>query len=154
MFMRIKNQFISKYTTKIRNERGMTLVEIMIVLVILGGLASVLASVVVGRLRSARIRQAKLQISEIGKLLDQFNAECNFYPTTEQGLEALVHAPTQEPTCANWGPDPYIKKTPKDPWGHPFIYENQGGSYVLKSLGSDNREGGAGESADISSENL
>lgn len=136
------------------NQKGMTLVEIMIVLLILGGLASILATTVMGRLKKAKIGQAKLQISELGKSLDMFYADCSFYPSSDQGLSALVQAPSGEPSCSGWGPDPYIKKVPRDPWNNEYLYEAQGNSYVLKSLGGDKREGGTGEDEDISSENL
>lgn len=136
------------------NEKGMTLLEIMIVLVILGGLASILATTVMGRLKKAKMNEARLQIAELGKSIEQFYTDCTFYPSSEQGLQALVEAPSGEPTCSGWGPDPYIRKVPKDPWNHEFVYEADRGSYILKSLGKDNREGGSGEDADISSENL
>ena len=131
------------------NQRGMTLLEIMIVLVILGGLIAILATQVQGRLKKAKMNQAKIQIAEIGKALDMYYSECNNYPTTEEGLEALVKQPS---SCSNWGPEPYVKKLNKDPWGGEFIYESAGNTYVLKSLGADKREGGSGDSADISSE--
>ncbi len=133
----------------IRNNKGMTLLEIMIVLVILGGLIVILAGQVTGRLKSAKIRQAKIQIAEYGKALDLYFTDCNGYPSTEEGLEALVTAPS---SCSNWGPDPYIKKVNKDPWGNDFIYESTGNTYILKSLGSDRREGGTGDAADITSD--
>jgi general secretion pathway protein G len=133
----------------IRNNKGMTLLEIMIVLVILGGLIAILATQVQGRLKKAKINQAKIQISEYGKALDMYFTDCNAYPTTEEGLQALVQAPS---SCSNWGPDPYRKKVDKDPWGNDFIYESTGNNYILKSLGSDRREGGSGDAADISSD--
>ena len=135
----------------IRNNKGMTLLEIMIVLVILGGLIVILAGQVTGRLKTAKIRQAKIQIAEYGKALDMYFTDCNGYPSSEEGLQALVAAP---PSCSNWGPDPYLKKVSKDPWNGDFIYESAGNSYVLKSLGSDKREGGSGDATDISSETL
>lgn len=132
----------------VRNSKGMTLLEIMIVLVILGGLIAILATQVQGRLKKAKIRQAQIQIAEYGKSLDMYFTDCNNYPSTEEGLGALVAAPSG---CSNWGPDPYIKKVNKDPWGGDFIYESTGNDYELKSLGSDRREGGAGDAADVSS---
>ena len=132
-----------------RDNKGMTLLEIMIVLVILGGLIAILAGTVQGRLKKAKIRQAQIQISEYGKALDLYFTDCNQYPTTEEGLNALVTAPS---TCSNWGPDPYLRKVNKDPWNGDFIYESTGNNYVLKSLGSDHREGGTGDAADISSD--
>lgn len=133
----------------IRNNKGMTLLEIMIVLVILGGLIAILATQVQGRLKKAKINQARIQIAEYGKALDMFYTDCNSYPSSDEGLAALVEAPS---SCNNWGPDPYLKKVNKDPWGGDFIYESSGSNYVLRSLGSDKREGGSGDAADISSE--
>ena len=133
----------------IRNNKGMTLLEIMIVLVILGGLIAILATQVQGRLKKAKINQAKIQISEYGKALDMYFTDCNSYPSTDEGLGALVKAPS---TCSNWGPDPYLKKVNKDPWGKEFLYESSGNNYLLKSLGSDGREGGSGDAADVSNE--
>lgn len=135
----------------VRNQKGMTLLEIMIVLMILGSLIAVLANVVTGRLKRARIEQAKIQIGEIGKALDMFYTDCGFYPESGAGLKALVEP---QSSCPNWGPDPYIKKVNKDPWQNEFIYEVSGGSYTLRSLGADKRDGGSGDAADISSENL
>lgn len=133
------------------NHRGMTLLEIMIVLAILGSLIGILATQVQSRLKRARMNEARIQIGELGKALDMFYTDCGFYPSTEDGLSALVEAPSN---CATWGPDPYIRRVPTDPWQTPFIYENTGGSYILISLGSDKREGGTGDAADISSEDL
>ena len=132
----------------IRNAKGMTLLEIMIVMVILGGLIAVLAGQVQGSLKKAKVRQAKIQISEMGKGLDMYFTDCNNYPSTEEGLQALMVAP---PTCTNWGPDPYLKKLNKDPWSQDMVYESTGNDYELKSLGSDRRDGGAADAADISS---
>ena len=133
----------------IRNNKGMTLLEIMIVLVILGGLIAILATQVQGRLKKAKIRQAQIQISEYGKALDMYFTDCNNYPSTDEGLQALVEAPQ---SCNNWGPDPYLKKVNKDPWNGEFIYESTGNNYVLRSLGSDRRDGGTGDAADVSSD--
>lgn len=133
----------------IRNNKGMTLLEIMIVLVILGGLIAILATQVTARLKTAKIRQAKIQIAEIGKALDLYYTDCGSYPTNEEGLQALVQAPS---SCTNWGPDPYMKKVGKDPWNGDFRYESQGNTYILKSLGSDHKEGGSGDAQDITNE--
>ena len=133
------------------NQRGMTLIEIMVVLAILGGLATVLIGQVMNRLGSANIRQAKIQISEYVKNLDMYYTDCGTYPTSEEGLKALVEAPA---SCSNWGPESYIKNVNPDPWRNELVYESNGGDFVLKSLGKDRREGGSGEAADISSEDL
>jgi general secretion pathway protein G len=127
----------------------MTLLEIMIVLVILGGLIAILATSVRGSLKKAKIRQAKIQIAEYGKALDMYYTDCNRYPNTDEGLQALLTAPA---SCSNWGPDPYLKNLAKDPWGGDFIYESEGNTYLLKSLGSDHREGGSGDAKDVANE--
>ena len=132
----------------IRNQKGMTLLEIMIVMVILGGLIAVLAGTVQNNLKKSKVKQAKIQISEYGKALDMYFTDCNQYPSAEEGLQALMQAPS---TCSNWGPDPYLKKLNPDPWGNQFAYESQGQTYELKSLGADKRPDGAGYDADISS---
>ena len=140
---------------RIRNNRGMTLIEIMIVLLILGRMAGILVTKVMSSLAKARVNQAKILISEIGKALDQFNTDCGFYPTTDQGLQGLITSPGGSRACPNWGPEAYIKKLPKDPWGTELIYACPDGShYTLKSLGRDKKEGGEGLDADISSEDL
>jgi len=139
----------------LKNQRGMTLLEIMIVLVILGSMATILVTQVSKNLAKSRVQQAKILISEVGKALDQFNTDCGFYPTTDQGLQALVTAPAGGRTCSNWGPEAYLKKLPKDPWRNDLIYTcNDGQHYIIKSLGADGKEGGDGLNADISSEDL
>lgn len=132
----------------IRNQKGMTLLEIMIVMVILGGLIAVLAGTVRDNLKKAKVKQAKIQISEYGKALDMYYTDCNQYPSTEEGLQALMVAPS---TCSNWGPDPYLKKLNPDPWATPFEYSSTGNDYELKSLGQDKKEGGSGYDLDLSS---
>lgn len=131
-----------------RSQKGMTLLEIMIVLAILGGMIAVLAVQVNSRLKAAKIKQAKIQISEVGKALDMYFTDCNQYPSADEGLNALVQAPS---SCSNWGPDPYLKKVNKDPWNGDFQYESTGNDYTLRSLGSDHKDGGSGDAADISS---
>ncbi len=133
----------------IRNQKGMTLLEIMIVMVILGGLIAVLAGTVRDNLKKAKVKQAKIQISEYGKALDMYYTDCNQYPSTDEGLQALMQAPS---SCTNWGPDPYLKKLNPDPWNNQFGYESTGNNYVLKSFGQDRKEGGTGYDADLSSE--
>jgi general secretion pathway protein G len=135
-----------------KNQRGMTLIEIMIVLAILGSMAAFIGKTVSGALAKSKVREASILISEMGKALDQFNTDCGFYPTTDQGLDSLVHAPAGR-TCANWGPEAYLKKVPNDPWNHPLVYTcTDGQHYVLKSLGADGQEGGDGYNKDVSSE--
>ncbi len=130
---------------------GFTLIEIMIVLVILGGLMAILGSKMVGALNKARAKEAYIQIKEISKQLDQYNIDCTQYPTTDQGLQALTQNPGTE-ACANWGPEPYLKSVPKDPWQTPYAYESDGAKFLLKSYGKDRKPGGTGYDRDITSE--
>lgn len=129
----------------------MTLVEIMIVVVIVATMGTVIVNAVRKQLDKARVRQAQILITEVGKSLDQFYTDCGFFPTTDQGLQALLQAPAGR-TCTNWGPDAYVKKLPKDPWNHELAYTSDGTKYTLKSFGADGQEGGSGIAADISSE--
>lgn len=133
-------------------QAGMTLIEIMIVIAIIGGLMAVLGSGVVSKLGKSRVDTTKIKMKEIGKQLDMYNADCSGYPTTEQGLEVLKTSPGE--ACPNWGPEPYWKKDFKDSWGKEFIYESDGSSYTMKSLGADRRESGEGNDKDIDSDEI
>jgi general secretion pathway protein G len=129
--------------------QGFTLIELLVVLVILGLLASVAGPKVIGYLGGAKSDTARLQTEEFGATLDLFKLETGRYPTTQEGLQALVQAP---PGLAGWN-GPYLKKKtiPKDPWGNDYRYVSPGqhGSYDISSLGADNKEGGDGENKDI-----
>lgn len=134
----------------IRNQKGMSLVEILITLTIIAIAGTLTVTAVTSRLKSAKIKQAKILISELSKGLDMYYGDCTSYPTTDQGLNALIEDPGAD--CPDWGPDPYLKKVPKDSWNKDFIYEEENGSYFLMSLGSDGREGGSGDAKDITNE--
>ncbi|MBK9293371.1 MAG: type II secretion system major pseudopilin GspG [Oligoflexia bacterium] len=136
----------------ITNQKGMTLIEIMIVLVIIATMGTVLVTQVNKQLEKGRMNQAKILIAEVGKNLDQYNLDCGAYPTTDQGINALLTPPGSG--CANWGPEPYLKKMPKDPWNSELSYSSDGSKYILKSYGKDKKEGGDGYNRDISSEDL
>ena len=132
------------------NEKGMTLVEIMIVLAILGGLVALLAPRLMGSLNKAKARQAKIQISQVTTALQQYYVDCGNFPNS---LDQLREAPS-ESECANWGPEPYTKKQLKDPWGRDFSYRLESDNPIIVSLGKDGKEGGSGYDKDISSEDL
>ena len=136
------------------NQSGMTLIEIMIVLAIIAGIAAVLSGTVFDQFGRSRVQTVKLQFSEIGKGLDRFNLDCGYYPTTDQGLQALIEAPSGSPACRNWGPNPYINANLlNDPWGNEIFYERLSStSFRLTSLGADGMEGGTGLDADIHSD--
>jgi general secretion pathway protein G len=132
----------------VNNRKGMTLIEIMIVLAIIGGIAALLLPKLTGSLDKAKMKEARIQMTQIISSLQMYYTDCGKYP---QSLDNLV---TQDANCNNWGPEAYIKKTPKDPWNNGFIYEISGNEYNLKCLGKDGKEGGSGFDADISLEDI
>ncbi|MCB0378839.1 MAG: type II secretion system major pseudopilin GspG [Bdellovibrionales bacterium] len=136
------------------DKRGFSLVEIMIVVVIIGIIATTMGNRLFGGLDKAKVKNAKIMMQKISDALEMYNVDCNTYPTTDQGLEALVKEPGGEPGCDSWGPVPYLKKIPKDPWGRPYIYESDGVEINIISLGKDKKEGGDGFDKDISLQDL
>jgi general secretion pathway protein G len=132
------------------NSRGMTLLEIMIVLGIIAAITAVLANKVGTSREKARVQETKLQMNNVLQALEMYSNDCGRYP---EALIALRESPGSE-QCPNWGPDSYVKKEPKDAWNHEFAYSSEGGKVVLKSLGKDGREGGEKFDKDISSEDL
>ncbi len=133
-------------------QQGFTLIEIMVVVVILGVLAALIAPNMLGRPGEMRIIAAKSDIKSIGNALDLYKLDNHNYPSTDQGLEALVTKPSGYPEAVNWNSQGYLKTTPVDPWGNEYQYLSPGtdGAYDLYSLGADKREGGEDENADIS----
>lgn len=142
---------ISKH--KSFNQSGFTLVEIMVVVAIIAVLASIIVPNVVGRDDQARVTKAQQDIRAFSSQLDLFKLDNFRYPSTDEGLEALV---TQPADVKNWAPGGYIKKLKKDPWERDYIYISPGSSspYEIISLGADGQEGGEGYNADIISSNL
>ncbi|MGK5085943.1 type II secretion system major pseudopilin GspG [Bdellovibrionota bacterium FG-2] len=138
---------------RIMNPKGFSLVEMMIVLALIALASTFVLTNVTKRFTEGKISATKTQIRQLGTILDDFKRVCDFYPTTEQNLDALVKAPAGR-ECKNYDPDGFIKKVPEDPWGTPFIYESDGSKYVIKSLGSDKKPGGEKDAADISSDTL
>jgi general secretion pathway protein G len=135
------------------NQRGFTLIELMVVITILALLGGIVMPRVIGRLRQARPQKAAIDIKQIGLALDMYAADNGMYPTTEQGLDALVTKPTSQPEPLNWV-ESYVDPTKfLDPWGNPYVYESpsqhEGYDYDLYTLGADGQEGGEGENADV-----
>ena len=127
---------------------GFTLLELLVVIVIIGLLAGYVAPRYFAQVGRSEIQVAKAQIEALEKALDQFRLDTRHYPSLEQGLDALVTRPTNEP---NWS-GPYLKKAvPSDPWGHPYVYRVPGekSEFQLFSYGRDGKAGGTGEDADI-----
>jgi general secretion pathway protein G len=127
---------------------GFTLIELMVVILIIG----LLATIVVQNLRSATDKakrvKAQADISQLKSALDRYYLDAGSYPTSDQGLPALIAAPSTGNDPTNWA-GPYIERIPLDPWGHPYVYQSDGNEYLLKSYGADGVEGGEGKNADI-----
>ena len=138
-----------------RAERGFTLIEIMVVVIIIGLLAAIVAPQVIGRVDDAQIEKAKADIRSIDSALKFYRLDNFAYPTTEQGIDALVTKPN-DPSIRNWKPGGYIDRVPKDPWGNPYLYLNPGnnGEIDVYTLGRDGRPGGDGIDADIGNWNI
>ena len=132
-----------------RKIQGFTLIEIMVVVVILGVLAALIAPNIIGRPDEARVVAARLGVQEIGKALEFYRLDNGFYPSTDQGIEALVRRPNGFPEPGNWSPEGYMNSVPEDPWGEPYLYYNEDRSIEVYSFGADRREGGEGVDADI-----
>ncbi len=130
---------------------GFTLMELLVVLVILGILATFVAPRFFDQPEKARQVAAGQQLGAIAEALEMYKLDNRTYPTTEQGLEALVDKPTRAPVPANWKKGGYMKSLPNDPWDHPYIYLSPGikHDYDLMSYGADNKKGGEDENADI-----
>lgn len=138
------------------DNRGFTLIEILVVVVILGILAAIVVPKVMDRPGEARIVKAHQDISSIGSALNLYKLDNYAYPSTEQGLEALIAKPTGQPEAANWkGPYLQARSVPKDPWGRPYQYASPGqhGDFDISSFGADGKPGGEGEAADVDNRN-
>ena len=135
------------------NHKGFTMIELMVVIVILGILAAIIAPRLVGRTDEARITKARVDITNLETALKLYKLDNGVYPTTEQGLQALVEAPETGTTPRNWREGGYLEKNrvPKDPWGNDFVYLSPGvnGDFDLSSYGADGLAGGEGINADI-----
>lgn len=133
--------------------RGFTLIEILIVVVIIGILAVLIVPKIMDKPDEARITAARSDIAAIMTALRLYKLDNRTYPTSDQGLEALVKAPTTAPVPPAWKKGGYLDKLPKDPWGAPFQYLNPGvhGEIDIWSLGADSQPGGEGNDADIGS---
>lgn len=134
-----------------RYQQGFTLIEIMIVVVILGILASIVVPNIMGSPDEARIVKVKQDLRVLEGALNLYKLDNFAYPSTDQGLEALVKKPLGQPEAKNWKKNGYIKKLPKDPWGNDYLYLSPGshGDFDLFSYGSDGRKGGTDSASDI-----
>jgi len=130
---------------------GFTLIEVMVVVVILGILATLIIPKIMSRPDEARVVAAKQDIASLSQALKLYRLDNQVYPTTDQGLLALVQKPTIAPIPNNWKSGGYIERLPKDPWGHPYLYLSPGlhGEFDVFSVGADGEPGGEENNADI-----
>jgi len=133
--------------------RAFTLIEVMVVVAILAVLAALIVPKVMSRPDEARVVAARQDIASLLQALKLYRLDNLRYPTTEQGLAALVTRPTLAPVPPNWKPGGYLERLPRDPWGHPYQYLSPGlhGEVDVFSFGADGQAGGEGKNADIGS---
>ncbi|MEM8500064.1 MAG: type II secretion system major pseudopilin GspG [Pseudomonadota bacterium] len=132
-------------------QTGFSLIEIMVVVVIMGILVSLVAPQVLNRVDDARIQKAHADFKSIETALNLYRMDNFNYPSSDQGLPALVNQPNSEPAAPNWKSGGYLQDLPLDPWGNPYLYLSPGehGEIDIYSLGADRTPGGEGQNADI-----
>ena len=145
--------FRRKRQMDVARTAGFTLIELMVVIVILGILAGLVVPRITEKPEEARRVKAELQIQELSSALKEFKIDNGFYPSTEQGLQALVEKPAVGKTPRNYPSGGYMDKIPKDPWGNDYVYISPGehGDFDIISYGADREEGGEGNDADVKS---
>ncbi len=136
---------------RLRGEAGFTLIEIMVVVFILGLLVTLVAPKIIGKTEEARRTAAKADVKAIEQALEMFHLDNGVFPTSADGLEALVTCPSSARNCL---PDGYLKENKRDPWGNPYVFFTDGRHVLVKSYGADGHEGGDGHAADISSSSI
>ena len=142
----------TKYGLWKARRRGFTLIEIMVVVVILGLLAALVVPRIGSQVDEAKRTTARTQIKGLEDAAELYRLHNGFYPSTQQGLDALVKAPTTSPVPKRYQEGGYIKSVPDDPWGNPYIYRNKNGRVQIVSTGPDGEEGGEGNNADITND--
>jgi general secretion pathway protein G len=135
---------------KMQNQKGFSLLEIMVVLVIMGILAALVGPQLLGNVDKARLQQLSADMKTLETTLKMYRLDNFVYPSTEQGLQSLVERPDIDPVPKNWKKDGYIDRLPKDPWGNDYLYVSPGehGDFDIYSLGADGVVGGEGQSKD------
>lgn len=130
-------------------EAGLTLLEMIVVLVIIAIVAGLVTMNVVGRPDQARVTTTKTNLASLSSALKMYRLDNGQYPTTEQGLKALAEKPVTPPLPSSWPEGGYVSETPVDAWGNPYVYSSTGNSFELKSLGKDGQPGGTELDADL-----
>jgi len=142
----------------VNNDTGLTLIELMVVIIILGVLATFIVPRFMDQPEKARVAKARVEIESLASAVKMFKLDNGFYPSTEQGLKALVEKPTVGRIPTHWREGGYLEKkeVPKDPWGNEYVYisPSPNGDFEIISYGADGREGGEGFDADISSQDV
>jgi general secretion pathway protein G len=133
---------------------GFTLIEILVVVFIIGLLATIVSVNVIGQTDTARITKAKADLKELEQGLHLYKLDNGSYPTTDQGLAALVQKPSSGPQPRKYNAEGYVQKIPEDPWGNHYVYLSDGQQFVLKCLGADGEQGGSDKNGDIDSRDL
>ncbi|MDH5738611.1 MAG: type II secretion system major pseudopilin GspG [Gammaproteobacteria bacterium] len=149
-----KKEPFLKHTATRQRQRGFTLLEIMVVMVIIGILGALIVPNIMGRPDEARVTAARTDIQGIRAALEMYRLDNGHYPSSEQGLAALVEKPSGHPEPRRWNPEGYLNKVPVDPWDEPYLYVSEGREIEVYSFGADRKEGGEGYDADIYLSNL
>lgn len=138
------------------HQSGFTLTEMLVVMALLGIVMSIVGYNVADRFSRGKMESTKIRMRQMMGYLDAYKLDCNQYPTTDQTLEALVEKPAGAPECRNYDPKGYIPggKLPKDDWGTEFIYESDGKTFEVKSMGANKVEGGDAYDKDISTKDF
>ncbi|MFA6237530.1 MAG: type II secretion system major pseudopilin GspG [Bacteriovorax sp.] len=145
----MEKNFFHKVLTE--NQKGFSLIEILIALTLLALAGTFVVGKFLDNMYEGQVNSTKIQMSNLEGRLKEFRRKCGFYPTTEQGLEALVSKPTGGRECKDYPQNGFIDgdQVPKDPWEHDFIYESDGKTYNIYSYGTDGEPGGEGNDVDI-----
>lgn len=137
--------------TQEMGQKGFSLIEILIALTLLALAGTFVGGKIFNSYQEGQVNSTKIQMSNLEGRLKEFRRKCGFYPTTEQGLEALVTKPSGGRECKDYPQNGFIDgdQVPKDPWDHDFVYDSDGKNYNISSLGGDGEPGGEGTDADI-----
>lgn len=148
--MSFKN-FSELFKENLKSSKGFSLIEILVALTLMGIAGTFVAGKIFDQLHEGKVKSAKIQMQGLSQRLQEFRRHCGTYPTTDQGLQALVTKPTTGRECNNYAPNGYIEgNVPLDPWDNDYFYESDGKTINITSFGGDRAQGGEGEDKDIS----